>query len=56
MLVALDEEPMWRARVSDPTGVFYLSAGQYQPEAAIALSKIKPPTYVAVIGKVASPA
>jgi hypothetical protein len=42
---------MWRARVSDPTGVFYISAGQYQPEAATVLSKIKPPKFVAVIGK-----
>ncbi len=44
-------EPMWRARVADPTGVFFISAGQYQPEAAQVLSKIKPPKFVAVIGK-----
>jgi RPA family protein len=49
--IGSDSEPMWRARVSDPTGVFYLSAGQYQPEAAQVLSKIKPPKFVAVIGK-----
>jgi hypothetical protein len=42
---------MWRARLADPTGVFYISAGQYQPEAAQMLSKIKPPKFVAVIGK-----
>ncbi|MEE9152051.1 MAG: hypothetical protein V3U20_09505 [Thermoplasmata archaeon] len=49
--IGTDAEPMWRARLSDPTGVFYLSAGQYQPEAAQILSKIKPPKFVAVIGK-----
>jgi RPA family protein len=49
--IGTDSEPMWRARVSDPTGVFYISAGQYQPEAAGVLSKIKPPKFVAVVGK-----
>lgn len=45
------EEPLWRGRVSDPTGTFYISAGQYQPEAALAMSKLKPPAFVAVVGK-----
>jgi RPA family protein len=49
--IGSDSEPMWRARVSDPTGVFFISAGQYQPEAAQVLSQIKPPKFVAVIGK-----
>lgn len=49
--IGTDTEPMWRARLSDPTGVFFISAGQYQPEAAQVLSKIKPPRFVAVIGK-----
>ena len=49
--IGTEAEPMWRARLSDPTGVFYISAGQYQPEAAQVLSKIKPPKFVAVIGK-----
>ncbi len=49
--IGTEAEPMWRARLSDPTGVFYISAGQYQPEAAQMLSKIKPPKFVAVIGK-----
>ncbi|MCK5038465.1 MAG: hypothetical protein KAS16_05145 [Thermoplasmata archaeon] len=44
-------EPMWRARMTDPTGSFSISAGQYQPEAALALSKVRPPAYVAIIGK-----
>jgi RPA family protein len=55
--VCTDIEPVgesgevWRARISDPTGVFTVYAGQYQPEAAQALSQIQPPQYVAVTGK-----
>lgn len=45
------EGEMWRARVSDPTGVFTVYAGQYQPEAAAILSGLSPPQYVAVVGK-----
>jgi RPA family protein len=44
-------EPMYRARVSDPTGVFYLSAGRFQPEAASALASLDPPEIIAVVGK-----
>lgn len=41
----------WRARVADPTGVFTIYAGQYQPEAAQMLSLIEPPQFIAVVGK-----
>lgn len=41
----------YRARISDRTGVFYVYAGQYNPEVTKILSKLEPPTYVAVIGK-----
>ena len=37
--------------MSDPTGVFYLSAGQFDPGAAKTLSELEPPRFVAVIGK-----
>lgn len=49
--VGSGDQPMWRARLSDPTGVYVLSAGLYQPEAARALSEIEPPAFVAVMGK-----
>ena len=49
--VGSDDQPMWRARLSDPTGVYVLSAGLYQPEAARALSGIEPPAFAAVMGK-----
>lgn len=49
--VGTDIQPMWRARVSDPTGTFNVYAGQYQPEAAASLSKLKPPVFGAIVGK-----
>lgn len=42
---------LWRARIADPTGVFTMYAGQYQSEAAIFLSGLQVPAYVAVVGK-----
>jgi len=41
----------YRARITDPTGMFYVSAGEYQPSAAISLSKMSPPAFAAVVGK-----
>jgi len=49
--IGTDAEPMWRARISDPTGVFYLYAGQYQPEASQAIAKLTFPAFAAVVGK-----
>ena len=49
--VGSDMQPMWRARVSDPTGTFNVYAGQYQPEAAASLAKLKPPVFGAIVGK-----
>lgn len=42
---------LWRARIADPTGVFTIYAGQYQPEAAMFLSELQVPSYVALAGK-----
>lgn len=41
----------WRGRVVDPTGTFYVYAGQYQPDAMVALQRASPPMHVGVIGK-----
>jgi RPA family protein len=49
--IGTGDEPLWRARLSDPTGTFYISSGQYQPEATAVLSKIQPPAFIAVVGK-----
>jgi len=48
--VGTDSE-FWRGRIVDPTGAFYVTAGQYQPEAAQVLAKTTPPEFIAVIGK-----
>jgi len=45
------ESEYWRGRISDPTGVFTIYAGQYQSQAATKLSDIEPPVFVAVVGK-----
>ena len=49
--VGTDGQPMWRARVADPTGTFHVYAGQYQPEASAKLANVKPPAFAAVMGK-----
>ncbi|MBC7086346.1 MAG: RPA family protein [Methanomethylovorans sp.] len=41
----------WRGRVSDPTGSFFIYAGQYQPEAAQVLSECDVPEFIAIVGK-----
>ncbi len=46
-----DDGSMRRAQITDPTGVFHVYAGQYQPEALRALEELEPPQIVAVVGK-----
>jgi len=46
-----DDSEYWRARIVDPTGTFFVYAGQYQPEAASTIRDMEPPAYVAVVGK-----
>lgn len=41
----------WRARVVDPTGTFFVYAGQYEPEAASTISSTDTPSFVAAVGK-----
>jgi RPA family protein len=45
------DSDFWRGRIVDPTGAFYVTAGQYQPEAAQVLARTAPPEFIAVIGK-----
>lgn len=44
-------EGLWRVRIADPTGVFTVYAGQYQPDAAAFLSELEVPQFIAVVGK-----
>jgi hypothetical protein len=46
-----DDSEYWRGRIVDPTGTFFVYAGQYQPDAASMLRDLEPPEYVAVAGK-----
>jgi RPA family protein len=41
----------WHARVADPTDVFHVYAGQYQPEAAQVIRDTEMPEYVSVTAK-----
>jgi len=45
------DNSFWRVRVADPTGVIFVYAGQYQPEAAKAIQKLEVPCFVIVSGK-----
>ncbi len=46
-----EDSEYWRGRIVDPTGTFFVYAGQYQPDAASTLRDLEPPAYVAVAGK-----
>jgi RPA family protein len=46
-----EDSEYWRGRIVDPTGTFFVYAGQYQPEAASALRELEAPSYVAIVGK-----
>ena len=46
-----EDNEYWRGRIVDPTGTFFVYAGQYQPDAASTLREAEPPAYVAVVGK-----
>lgn len=48
-----DQNVTYRAKVSDPTGMFYISASSYQPEAMLQMAKIdtEMPSFVTVVGK-----
>lgn len=41
----------WKGRIIDPTGTFFVYAGQYQPDAAAFLREVETPKYVSVVGK-----
>ncbi|MDR0198222.1 MAG: glycerol dehydrogenase, partial [Methanomassiliicoccaceae archaeon] len=45
------EEPLWRARVEDVSGSYFVNVGRYQPEAAASMAALEAPSFVAVIGK-----
>lgn len=46
-----NDNEYWRARVVDPTGTFFVYAGQYQPEGMAFIRELEPPAFVSVTGK-----
>jgi|GEM_PF-321592 len=46
------DQPLWRMRITDPSGATQVYAGgMYQPEAAQAIATLELPAFVAVVGK-----
>lgn len=50
--VGTADDPIWRARVQDVNGSFFLSIGRYQTEATAAIVNLEAPCYVAAVGRV----
>lgn len=50
--VGSEDDPLWRARVIDPTGAFFVSAGRFQPEATRIIGDLEPPQTLALVGKI----
>lgn len=46
-----EDAPLWRARLSDPTGGYTITAGMYQPRALAFLAQARPPCPAVVVGK-----
>ena len=47
-----EEEPMWRARIQDVSGSFYINVGRFQPEAAATMADLEAPCFIAAVGRV----
>jgi hypothetical protein len=46
-----EDKELWRAHISDPTGIFTLYSGLYQPDVSLVLKETETPVYLAVVGK-----
>ena len=47
-----EDEPMWRGKVQDEAGNFFISVGKFQQEASASMANLEAPCYVSIIGKV----
>jgi len=45
---------MWRGRIQDVSGSFFINVGKFQPEASAAIADIEAPCFVAAVGRVRS--
>ena len=50
--IGSEDEPMWKARIQDVSGSFYINVGRYQPEASAAIADLEVPCFVAAVGRV----
>ncbi|WP_321416767.1 hypothetical protein [uncultured Methanomethylovorans sp.] len=48
------EKSFWKAKVADPSGPIYITAGEYQPEASAQLAEIPIYSIISIIGKLTS--
>lgn len=46
------DDPMWKGRIQDVSGNFFLSVGRYQPEASAAMADLEVPCFVAAVARV----
>lgn len=47
-----EEEPMWKGKVQDVSGTFFINVGRFQQEASAAMANLDASCYVSIIGKV----
>ena len=47
-----EDEPMWKGKVQDVAGTFFISVGKFQQEASASMANLEAPCYVSIIGKV----
>ena len=47
-----EDEPMWRGKVQDEAGNFFINVGKFQQEASASMANLEAPCYVSIIGKV----
>ncbi|MGN0098263.1 MAG: RPA family protein [Candidatus Methanomethylophilaceae archaeon] len=50
--VGSEDEPLWKGRIQDVSGSFFINVGRYQPEASATMADIEVPCFVAAVGRV----
>lgn len=53
-MIGTEDDPMWRGRIHDAKGDFFINVGRYQPAALTAMAELEAPCYVAAVGKIRS--
>lgn len=50
--IGTEEEPMWRGKIMDIGGNFYINVGRYQTDAVAEMTTLREPCFVAAVGRV----